>query len=282
MSAIRCLDIRTSWVYVSLLTMTLTACGGGNSESTAALPPTSFASVRAVELTDTEIAQLLYADNKRTPTGFYKEPPLSYPGYVATLHLKNTDLPGAANPAQFELCTNDWTVALDWSDQAAAAMSGSTLIETNATSRYQEFIRLRLGTPQGYVRTRVYRCDYLDRSAVDLHSASGAAGSFNQRPLTAEDLQQLAEYLWQFTTYDNYGNAVLKSSGQPTANGMQHTLVIASLPASSDANGCDRIEVISWTHSLDTQTGILVRSVDTLWEFGAKQSAGLVELCNPS
>ncbi len=272
--------------FVLTALVTLTACGGGGNEApsqaqTTPSAPTamSAASVRAVDLTDIEIAQMLYSDHQRTPFGFSTDVAPGYPGYVATSHLKNTDLTGSTTSAQYELCADDWTVALAWSDQAAAAMSASTLVETNVTSRYHEFIRLRAGSPQGYLRTRVYRCSYLDRSSTDLRTESSTAGQVNQRPFDASALRQLAEYLWQFTTYNNYGNAVLKSDGASTNSGLQHTLVIASLGGT--ANGCDRINVVAWTHSANSQTGALVRTKQTLWEFGAKRSAGLVELCNP-
>ena len=160
-------------------------------------------------------------------------------------------------------------------------MAASTLVETNSNARYNEFSRVRAGTPSGYLRIRIFRCSYLDRSAVDLRATAGTAGQFNQRPLTALELQQLAEYLWQFTGYNNYGNTVLKSSGTLLGSNLQHTLVIASLASSLAINGCDRVNVFGWTYSLNGQTGALVLSTQPLWEFGARRAAGSVELCNP-
>ena len=110
--------------------------------------------------------------------------------------------------------------------------------------------------------------------------ASGFAITFFQARV-AEMLRQLAEYLWQFTLYNNYGNVVLKSSGAATSSGLQHTLVIASVVAANVPNDCDRIDVIGWTHSVDTQTGELSRSIDSLWDFGARRNNGIVELCTP-
>jgi predicted small lipoprotein YifL len=269
-------DFRSSFALAALLT--LAACGGGGNTETA--PSVTAASVRVVAQSDQEIAQFLYADNQRTPPGFYQDPAPSFSGYVATSHLRNTDLSGSTVTPQFELCSDDWTIALGWSDQTAAAMSASTLVETNGTVRFHEFLRVRSGSPQGYLRTRVFRCDYLDRSSVDLHSVTSAAGQFNLRPLTAAALQDLVEYLWQFTTYNNYGNAVLKSSGSPTATGLQHTLVIASFESNVTGASCDRINVVAWTHAVDNQTGTLTRESQVLWEFGARRNAGLIELCN--
>lgn len=256
--------------------LTVSGCGGGGGDDP--VTPTSV-NTRPVAQTDLEIAQMLYVDNRRTPQGFYQEAAPTVQGHVATSHLKNTDL--AVAVAQYELCTDDWNTALAWSDQVATGAQASNLAETNTTAQYYEFGRVRAGTPQTYVRARVYRCAYLDRSAVDLRSLGSVAGQFNQRPLTASELQLLSEYLWQFTTYNNYGNAVLKSSGAVSSNSVQHTLIIASLTSSATSNGCDHVHIAGWTHSADAQTGALSLNLQPLWDFGARRNAGLVEICNP-
>ena len=179
----------------------LTGCGSGGSSDAPVVND------RPIAQTDMEIAQMLYLDTRRTPQGFYADDAPPMQGVVATAHLKNADLSGP-NAPQFELCTDDWSTALAWSDQIATGAQASNLVETNTTTRYFEFGRVKAGTPQTYVRARVYRCSYLDRSAVDLRTLSSVAGQFNQRPLNATELQQLSEYLWQFTAYNNYGNGV--------------------------------------------------------------------------
>jgi hypothetical protein len=60
----------------------------------------------------------------------------------------------------------------------------------------------------------------------DLRSPEGDAGRFNQRPLTAAELRTLSEYLWLFTSYNNFGHAVLKSNGATNATALTHTLII--------------------------------------------------------
>jgi hypothetical protein len=254
----------------------LTGCGGGSEAPASASP----ANMRPVTQTDLEIAQMLYVDNRRTPQGFFQESAPAIQGYVATSHIKNTDVSNVTT-SHYELCTDDWNTALAWSDQAATGAQASNLVETNTADRYYEFGRVRSGTPQGYVRARVYRCSYLNRNNVDLSTSSSNAGQFNQRPLTADGMQQLAEYLWQFTQYNNYGNTVLKSSGAVNSNSIEHTLIIASLIAATGGSTCDRIEVIGWTHNADSQTGALHLTTQSLWEFGARRNAGIVEMCNP-
>ncbi len=265
------------WCFAIAALVALTGCGGGSDTATS-----SPINTRPVAQTDLEIAQMLYVDNRRTPQGFYQEAAPTAQGYVATSHLKNTDLAGAPGAPQYELCTDDWNSALAWSEQVAVSSQASNLVETNTTASYYEFGRVRTGTPQGYIRTRVYRCNYLNRNSVDLRSTGSAAGQFNQRPLTSAEVQQLAEYLWQFTTYNNYGNAVLKSSGATASGGVQHTLIIASLTSATTSGGCDHVRLIGWAHTVDSQTGALRLDVLPLWDFGARRNAGIVELCNPN
>jgi hypothetical protein len=63
---------------------------------------------------------------------------------------------------------------------------------------------------------------------------------------------------------------------------MQHTLIIASLSAATGGSTCDRIQVIGWTHNADLQSGALQLTAQSLWEFGARRNAGIVEMCNPN
>ena len=272
-TALRC-------AFVLFTLSALNACGGGGSTESTSAPTLASATVRVVDTSDVEIAQALYADDHRTPAGFLADPAPLMDGYVATSHLKNTDLPGISAATQYELCADDWVVALGWSDQSANALSASTLIETNGTPHYHEFLRVRTGSPQGYLRTRVYRCAYLDRSSIDLRTSSASAGQFNLRPLTAPALQELVEYLWRFTSYNNYGNVVLKSSASATDTELKHTLVIASFDTSAPSN-CDHVSVIGWSYAVNRQTGALTRSSEPLWDFGVRRNAGWVELCNP-
>ena len=92
--------------------------------------------------------------------------------------------------------------------------------------------------------------------------------------------EALSEYLWQFTRYNNFGSAVLDSRTATSAVSLSHTLVIADLARGGQSATCDRIDVISWRHTVDTNTGALTLDVETLWSFGAKESAGTASLCN--
>jgi hypothetical protein len=111
-----------------------------------------------------------------------------------------------------------------------------------------------------------------------LRDVGGAAGKMNIRPLSAEELKRLSEYLWQFTDYNNFGHAVLKSAGAGSST-LEHTLHIASLVRDGMSATCDRIDVIAWKHNVDPTTGVLTHSVQQQFSFGAHESAGVAELC---
>ena len=120
---------------------------------------------------------------------------------------------------------------------------------------------------------------YLNRATANLRAASGAAGQLNRRRLTGAELRAISEYLWQFTTYNNFGHTVLKSTGATSTSGLSHTLYIANLVRSGTSASCDRIDVQSWVHTVDSASGDLALDVRTLWSFGTRESAGVAQTC---
>jgi hypothetical protein len=266
----------------ALAAVVLSACGGGGGDSSAPAPAAS-APLRPVTQSDLQIAQGVYGVGPRTPAGFYSDPPPSGHDYVSTTHLKNADVDAAAVAPQplYELCTDDWSQALEWSELGAqSSPQYSDLVETNDDPRYFEFGRVRQGDPTFYVRARVFKCAYLDRASANLRAAAGAAGTLHRRPPTAADLREMSEYLWHFTQYNNVGYAVLQSSGSSTTGTLTHTLHMGVLSRGAASGGCDRVDVTAWRHTLDAMTGSLQVESTTLWSFGARESAGVVSLCS--
>lgn len=198
------------------------------------------------------------------------------------MHVKNANVDAtvAAPEPLYELCTDDWNEALAWSELSAQHDAQySDLVETNDDPRYFEFGRVRQGDPTFYVRARVFKCAYLDRSQANLRDAAGPAGQLNLRPLTPAELRELSEYLWEFTPYNNFGYVVLKSGGSSSATGLTHTLHMGSLVRNGVSSSCDRVDVLAWRHTLDLASGELELEVETLWSFGAHEAAGAVSLC---
>jgi hypothetical protein len=275
-------NLRGYWRIAALAAIVLSACGGGGGDSSAPTP-TASAPPRPVSQSDLQIAQSVYGVGSRTPAGFYADPPPSGHEYVSTTHLKNADVDAAVVAPQplYELCTDDWNQALEWSEAGAqSSPQYSDLVETNDDARYFEFGRVRQGDPTFFVRSRIFKCAYLDRASVNLRDAAGAAGTLNRRPPTAADLREMSEYLWQFTQYNNVGSAVLQSSGTSTTGTLTHTLHMGVLARGAASSGCDRVDVVAWRHTLDTMTGSLQVESTTLWSFGARESAGVVSLCS--
>lgn len=270
-------QIRRRSPIAALLIAALSACSGGGGSQQPASAAQTQSVPRAVEQTDLQIASLLYGGS-RTPDGFSVEPNSTGYELLAKTHIKNTDL-GAGTPSdpQFELCTNDWNEALGWSEAIAQqASSYSPLVATNDEARYFEFGRVRAGTPDVYTQSRVYKCDYLDRSSTNLRAKSGAAGHLNARPLDAGEMQRLSEYLWQFTSFNNFGHVVLKSDD---TGPYEHTLFIASLVRHGVSSNCDRIDVIAWRHRAEATNGSTTLTVQDLWSFGAREAGGVAQLC---
>jgi hypothetical protein len=266
------------------LALTLVAsCGGtGGDESPAGtnnLPA-------ALSAADMAVAQRLYAANERTPPGFAVEPrPANVTGLVSTRHLKSTDVDplGGNAPRHFELCSNDLAQALGWSE-SVAQWNGlySDLAEVNGNARFMEFARVPRADLTALLRHRVYRCDFLDRSSIDLRSEQGDAGFYRATPLDSAALGALAEYLWQFTAYNNSDYVVVSSAaGAASASGeMAHTIRLAQLIRST-ASSCDTVHINDWTHFADAGTGALRRTLTAVRSFGVRNKTAGPEACAP-
>lgn len=258
-------------VGLAVLLVLLAACNGTENGQPSAVQAQTLRS--GIALTDLRIAELLYAGAPRVPADFLNDAPPSGSGVVSTYHLQNTQL-SPAN-ARFELCTDDQNQARDWSNMVSG--SAETLVGESTSARYFEFQRVRNGTPVVNVRARVFRCAYVDRSAVNLTDVQGSAGVLNLRPIDDAELRTLSEYLWTFSTYNNADHAVLASRGVQQNGSLEHEIVMAQLIRVG--GGCDRVSVFTWRHRVDLSTGALVREWVPLWEFGARQNTASVTTC---
>lgn len=268
----------------------LSACGGGgggeaatsSASATAAAPSPGAAAVGDATTTRRlGIAEKLYAGTPRVPDGFALDPaPAGITGPVATLHLKNTDV-GLAG-ARHELCTSDPAEALAWSEQRASWQgSYADLVETNASATLFEFVRVPRSDTTARLRHRVLRCSWLDRNATDLDLDDGAAGVLKPAPVGADALRAAAEYLWQFTAFNNADHVVLSSSAGPASAGqLGWQLEMARLVRGAVGAQCDRIDRLAWTHVVDVASGTLTRRLQTLESFGARRDAAGVSLCS--
>jgi hypothetical protein len=284
--------MNTRNLLVVMLSATFAACGGGGGSGSGASAsvsaPTSVTSPPVVSApsgttsADTTLADRLYKGTQRTPDGFAVEArPSNVSGTLSTRHLKNTDFatgPQAISPT-YEVCTNDMAQAIAWSEsQANWNGQYSDMSEVHGDSRLWEITRVPRADATALLRHRVFRCDYLDRANTDLRADGGAAGSMNQRPLTATELAALAEYLWQFTMFNNSDYAVQSSSGSASGSSLVHTIRMGQIVRGASGT-CDTVQIVDWTHTMDSSTGALTRSLSNVRTFKAKSSGGTTELC---
>jgi hypothetical protein len=284
-------------LLASIAMITLAACGGGggagsaapaaSTSQPAAAPSTSNNPPAAAPSTtanaDLGLADRLYKGDSRTPNGFDVEArPSNVYGTLSTRHLKNTDFatgPQSAGPT-FEVCTNDMAQALAWSEtQANWNGMYSDLVEVRGDSRMYEVIRVPRFDVTAMLRHRVFRCDYLDRSGSDLRADIGAAGSFNQRPLNADELEKLGEYLWQFTMYNNSDYAVASSATNLNGGSLVHTIRMGQLVRGA-AGSCDSVQIMDWTHTMNTTTGAITRELTNVRSFRAQNASGSTSICS--
>lgn len=276
-----------------LVSMSLAACGGGGGDGASApasqapqnanvSPPSSSQGSAGLGTADFNLATRLYKGDERTPAGFDVESrPASVMGTLSTRHLKNTDFatgPQAAGHT-FEVCTNDMAQAIEWSEaQATWGGQYSDLVEVNDDGRLFEVIRVPRADNTAMLRHRVFQCDYLDRSGSDLHADNGDAGAMNQRPLTAAELETLAEYLWQFTLFNNADYAVVSSTASTAGDQLVHTIRMGQLVRGSNG-GCDTVQVRDWTHTMDSVDGTLTRSLTDVRSYQVRVEGGVVVGC---
>lgn len=227
---------------------------------------------------DRDIAARLYAGTPRTPPDFLDDAAPAGFAQVTTYHVKTAQLAAPAATSH-EVCSDDWSQAFAWSEEVALASSPYLdLVGNETTVRYYELDRVPSGQPDRYVRMRVFRCSYLDRTGVDTMVTAGFAGMLNARPLDAAALRELSEYLWRFTTYNNADHAVLASEPSSAA-GLAHVLTIASLERAVYGAGCDRVTLREWTHAADPNTGLLELTTVAVREFHVARTGDWIDAC---
>ena len=288
------MNMRNILVVISLTT--LAACGGGGGSSGASAPAASGNSQPAsitppapaantppsTTAADLALASRLYKGDERTPAGFDVEArPASVIGTLSTRHLKNTDF--ATGPqgisATFEVCTNDMAQAIDWSEKQATWQGQySDLVEVNSDAHMFEVVRVPRADVTAMIRHRVFRCEYLDRSNTDLRADVGAAGSMNQRPLTADELEKLSEYLWHCTMFNNSDYAVESSARSASGGALVQTIRMGQLVRGA-AGACDTVQISDWTHTMNAADGTLTRSLSNVRTYQVKSTTSGVASC---
>jgi hypothetical protein len=179
----------------------------------------------------------------------------------------------------YEVCTDDMAQAIDWSERLATWQGQySDLVEVRSDTHMYEVVRVPRADSTAMIRHRVFRCDYLDRSNTDLRADVGAAGNMNQRPLTAEELETLTEYLWQFTMFNNSDYAVETSTRSTDGGNLVQTIRMGQL-IRGVAGSCDTVQLRDWTHTMNAANGTLTRSLTDVRSYPVKNTASGTEIC---
>jgi hypothetical protein len=202
-------------------------------------------------------------------------------GTLSTRHLKNTDF--ATGPqgisATYEVCTNDMAQAIDWSERQATWQGQySDLVEVRSDTHMFEVVRVPRADVTAMIRHRVFRCDYLDRSNTDLRVDVGAAGSMNQRPLTADELEKLSAYLWQFTMFNNSDYVVESSTRSTRGNDLVQTIRVGQLVRGASGS-CDTVQLSDWTHTMNAADGTLTRALSNVRSYQVKSTSSGATSC---
>lgn len=251
-------------------------CGGGSGDAS---PQTAAVSPPDPAIRDLAIAKLAYGEGERVPDGFYREPRLYPDRSEFRFHVKGSDVGIAIGDSDFELCSDDFSRALDWSAASAEARQfETTLSATGDAEWYFQFERTVQDDEPAMVINRVFKCALFDRTGL---SADGYAGRLARQPVQADDLKFVSEYLWQFSFYNNALHAVLASTGTREADALVHDIerVEVQIGAGSES-GCDRVSLWTWRHRVETASGEMYSEQLFLRAFDARQVNGIVSLCD--
>lgn len=237
----------------------LLACGGGSGSSS---PPDTSDSDRLQTSANTNdlasTAMDAIYNNKRTPNGFYSEPAPDPSVFQTVLHIKNTDIMTAGSydnsTPRYELCSNDFSEALNWSNLAGAALG--SLVSNSDNTLYFQFTRSPIGSPNISNVQRVLKCGMIDRSMLDIRNTGNNWGNYIQTPQNIVQLKQLIEYLWTFSPANSYGHAVLSSNISSLDNKFLLEMSEARLlTAAAIGSNCDRIDVYKVAYNTDKVSG---------------------------
>jgi hypothetical protein len=213
--------------------------------------------------------------NKRLPEYFYREPAPPEDVFQTIQHIKNSDIVSSYT-AVYELCTDSADEALQWSETAKRNLGD--LVEITDSDLYFQFDRVPPTRPNFRNLQRIYKCEMLDRSLVDLNAPDEHLGFYYSLPPQPEEIRKIIEYLWTFSILNNYGNAVLKGEMEETVNAFGYALYQARLVANLQGD-CDTINIYRTLYSADKNSGNISYS-ETLIDSLQTKFENIPTLCN--
>ena len=260
----------STYLLIPLMVVT-TACGGAGSSVSTESPHNASQSAPSMPPV-AEVLARVYDNAYSVPDSFFIDERAADTTRSYTVHH-------VLDPSMsYEVCTDDYDVALAWEDADNASRSvQGYYVGSVDNRRYFEFIRElayhndvgNIGdvTSPGYAR--IFKCSNTNRDGVDRSLLSGYAGTINARPLSPETVRVFTEYLWQFTFFPHSRKKVLDSYSTETSDAVRQTLLLAF--ATSQGTGeCDLIELVEWQFSARQASGEVSKRFDTVSTFEAK------------
>lgn len=273
------MSIRTS-LLIPLLIIAA-ACGGAQSSSTPTTPDDAEASTEAVQLpSDSDIVALIYDNLYSVPDGFFVDERAGMDRSYTVHHVLD-------DSNSYELCTDDYALAMAWEDADNTSRSVQGYFVTSyENDRYFEFVReLAYENDIGNIQDvtspgfgRVFKCSNTNRDGVDRTLLDGYAGKIAARPLDSDTIRVFSEYLWQFRFFPNSRKKVVATFASETGSELEHTLLLA-FASNQGAGNCDLVEVVEWRFSADRETGEVHRHFDIVRSFEARLVDGTPVIC---
>ena len=261
--------------------VTAAACGGSESPRDTSIPDTSLDSSSGLQLpSDEQILALVYDNLYTVPEGFFVDERAGTERSYTVHHVLD-------DSRSFEVCTDDFGVAMAWeeADNASRSVQGY-YVEAYENDRYFEFVReLSYEDDAGNVAdltspgfARVFKCSNTNRDGVDRMLLDGYAGTVNARPIDAKSIREFAEYLWQFAFFPNARRKVIGTRSEADDARLHHVLQLA-FASSQGGQACDLIEVAEWRFSVDVPGGTVERSFRVVHTIRATLQDGTPVIC---
>jgi hypothetical protein len=213
--------------------------------------PGPLAPSASVAIDDESLLQLAYSSYK-LPDGFYQED-------LHNVIFQNAGVmrihPLGGRASVFERCTNDRSEALAWSESPDYyGADDRQLVSERETERFFEFTWEVHRLTSRVLLSRVDKCSYVDRSMYDRRAHGTMLGIFNQRPVTADNVGSLVEYLWYSENFTSVSAKVISSSGADLGSEIRHTLVEVRI-AWGDWGMCDEISLVQSDYLVSKSSG---------------------------
>lgn len=274
--------MKISVIWLLPLLSVAAACGGSGSASrNDAGGSAANTEASALSPDNSQIVALLYDNSYNTPDGFFVDERADTARSYTLHHVLDES-------GSFELCTDDYAVAMAWeeNDNTSRSVQGY-FVESYDNARYFEFAReLSYQDDVGNIEditspgfARVFKCQHTSRDGVDRSLLSGYAGTINAHPVDADAVRVFAEYLWQFTFFPNARKKVIASVASASSETLDHTLRLA-FSTNQGSGNCDLIEIAEWRFSADKASGEIHKEFAVSRSFEARYEAGSVTICN--